>query len=269
MELLTGTFIYVDKYYQHIFSNFQTFAIGAFGTNNVVSNSVDTLHIIFQNQAYKFIFTNNNFYQYTEITIYTTKNEENYISLFPANGILEIIQHHLIAMYRIQFFECIMFEAKDFLQIKATITQRKITNTSVYKLYKKDFEYDINIPFKNYPFNHDIKSIILSNTFIKTEQPTTTTIIECDDINCSTHEHFFLRIGIEIGWNSLQLLEAQFVPMDIADVISDLRIEEMKAYLINIPDIMNCTKVFNEDTLSFIIQTKNKFIYLEELFWWS
>lgn len=262
MNLITGTFIYNIDYF---IPNFIAFAENCFHIENVIIAADDILEITYQLRKYKIEFLEHKTIRCIQISIYADDNDTQFLRKFPAEGILEIIQNHLIALYRLDYFECKMYEPDDFIKISQKIEDRTLHISMIKKYYRN--QYDINQDMIDCEFVIDVKELKLLSKVEIMYNPYTIKIVEVDK-NSILLAEFFIKLGCDLGWENSCFFDALFLPTEISEINNKLRTSEIIDYYSTIAPI-KAIQIFTEDSLSYILETDDRFIYIEEFFWWS
>jgi hypothetical protein len=262
MQLISGTFVYEPHNFKYYF---QDFLNNCLGSENVNYQKEGLYTIIFQDKLYEIRLEEHTVVNCFSIAFYGTDLKE--FTLFPPNKFLLVIQHFLISFYRLDYIECPFYEPQIFLKIKDRIIERITTQSKIKKLYKNTFAVNTNI--KDDEYHVDLSTIDFSLKYEETIQPYTLNIFETKNQNILI-EAFLLRVGLELNWDNSFLFESLFVPLTIDETFSLLKLAKSQEYFNSIKsEIESIIQIYEYDSLTIIIKSKEKISIIGEFFWWS
>ena len=272
MKLIAGTIVYETS--EYLENSFSGFLHQSFLRNNVSQIDGETFHVLFQNNHYeikveKLLSGNCN-----AISIYSDFSnkvrigkEEKESNI--GTGMPKLIRQQLICQKSLEWYDCKMLEPSEFEKLKERIEEREISFNQLRKLYIGNFDENKN--FRDCIFNFDLEEIKLGNVTKTVKQPWTLNIVESANTN-STLCKFFIKVGIELDWDNTVYFDTYFIPISFKEMKVYLRIDESTLYINKLTqndEIKNITLVQKEDELSFLIKTNKRYVYFQELFWWS
>lgn len=168
------------------------------------------------------------------------------------------------------YLEIEFFSPRVFEQILQTCSKRYTNHSSIRCFFGSKFNY--NGLIENEIIDKKINEIEFKTEFYENVQPTFINLKVSNDKKC-TIEEFFLKVGISLNWDNQIFFDTIFLPIPFEAMLSRFKTNKskilMQAFKENTDEFKHIYLVTEEDNLSFLIEAKDSFIYIEEVFWWS
>ena len=199
---------------------------------------------------------------------YQGGGQSEFIGTAHTVGIPLLLRYLICQVEAINIVECEAFNAKDFNILLERKNKRLTSNGKILKYYRSTFNENQLIEESDINFsNFELVEVERINS-----QPYIFSLISSVNKEMSIEE-FILGVGVRLNWDNSFFFETLFIPQTSSEMMSRFRLDLSREKMLHqglLEDKeTNINMIFREDELSYIVELTDRYVYIEENFWWS